>query len=59
MDNIDKFTAMLNSCTNPLRIYNALRMIAEPPFEQSDDVRKKREIIVGKVAGLVEQSESL
>lgn len=59
MDNIDKFTAMLNSCTNPLRIYNALRMIAEPPFKQSDNVTEKREIIVGKVAGLIEQSERL
>lgn len=31
MDNIDRFTAMLNSCANPLRVYNALRTIAEPP----------------------------
>ena len=38
MDNIDRFTAMLNSCTNPLRIYNALRMIAETPFEQSESL---------------------
>ena len=59
MDNIDRFTAMLNSCTNPLRIYNALRMIDEPPYEQPDNVTEKREIIVGKVAGLIEQSERL
>lgn len=59
MDNIDRFTAMLNSCANPLRVYNALRAIAEAPLQQADNVSEKRQIIVGKVAGLVEQSESL
>ena len=46
MNNNEKFNALLNSCAHSRLIYSVLMDFAKPSLQQTDDVSKKRQIIV-------------
>ena len=57
MNNEMQLYKILNSCRQPRRIYNALMVLAEPGIEQADDVREKRQVLIGKILPVPHKSE--
>ena len=57
MDNRKRFNELLNRCAKPTAVYNALTALAEPSVQQADDVRQKRQVIVGEVLAFLDKSE--
>ena len=53
-----RFNELLNSCINPMRVYNALLIFAEPSIKQTDDVGEKRQIIIGELLPLLNETQS-
>ena len=58
-DNNEKFNDLLNSCSDPWRTYNYLMAFAKPSLQQSNDVSKKRQIIIGNLLALTDKAKSL
>ena len=57
MTNTEKFNQLINSCGNPRLVYNALLKLSKPCVQQTDDMTDKREVIVGKLLALFDETE--
>lgn len=58
MDNNEKFNQMLNACQNPRRVYGALLSLAgKPCVQHTHDVAEKRQILVGELLPLLDESQ--
>lgn len=55
MTNNEKFNAFINSCDDPRRVLNALRMLASKPrVHQPANVFEEREVSVGELLPLTD-----
>ena len=58
MNNNEKFNALLNSCAYSRRIYNALLSLAKPCLQQTNNMGKKRQILIRELLALSNQAKS-
>lgn len=57
MTNNEKFNRFINSCENPRKVLNALRVLAaKPGVHQTTDVLKEREVGIGELFALPDVS---
>lgn len=53
----EEFNRMLNTCHDPIRVYNALTALASKPnVQKADNMLKKRTVILGETASILNQS---
>ena len=52
-----KFNRILNSCSNPIRMYDALMALAKPSLQQSHDMLEKHQIIIGELTPLLDETK--
>lgn len=53
----EEFNAMLNACSNPRAIYNALLAFASTPnIKKTDNMYKKRAIIISEINAFVNET---
>lgn len=52
-----KFNQMLNACAHPESVYAALSLFAKPGVKQSDNMADKRQVIIGEILPLLNQSQ--
>ena len=53
MTNNEKFNELINSCSDPRRMMNALRLFAaKPRFQESDDMFEESEVGIGELLPL-------
>lgn len=58
LTNNERFNKLLNQCSDPRQVYHALLALAlKPSVQQADDMRKKREVIVGEVFSLLDKPQ--
>jgi hypothetical protein len=55
MTNNEKFNELINSCSDPRRMMNALRLFAvKPSFQEADDMLEESEVGVGELLPLLD-----
>lgn len=59
MTNIEKLTKRINSCKDPMRVFNALIAIAgKPSIQKTNDMVEKQEVLVREVITFIDPSET-